>query len=153
MVGSIVENSDSKLQFFQGLISLVNSSVGKELDNTESGSIAFMVERKHQGEVEPEVFLQETLGVGKDVSGRDAALQIHNRVFKEKFSRIHELMDTNPSDLEKLNAWKEQINIGHITTLDNYSKNPDYIPYIGGVSLDWIPAWFRSSNFPLGQER
>lgn len=152
MDGLRVENTDSKPQFFQGVISLINSSVGKELDDSETEAIAFMVERKYQGGVEPEVFLRETLGVEKDISGRDAALQIHNRVFEEKGIRIRELMHSNPSDLEKFNAWQEQISIIHTTTLDNYSKNQDYIPYIGGVSLDWIPAWFRAPSPPLGQE-
>jgi len=140
---ALVEDTDSKPQFFQGVISLVNSSIGRKMDDTENRAIAFVVERKYQDGIEPNVFLQETLGVGKDVSGRDAALQIHNRVFEEKLSRIHELMDANPSDSEKLNAWKEQVNIGHNTTVDNYNTQSDYIPYMGGVSLDWVPAWFK----------
>jgi hypothetical protein len=141
------ENTDSNTQFFQGVITMINSSIGREMDNTERQAIAFVVERKYKDGIEPDVFLREILGVGKDVSGspsgRDAALQIHSSVFKEKLSRIHELMGENSSDSEKLNAWKEQMNIGHNTTLDSYNTQSNYIPYIGGVSMDWVPAWFK----------
>jgi len=137
------ENTDSKPQFFQSVISLINSSIGREMDRTENQAIAFMVDRKYQDGITPNVFLQETLGVGKDVSRRNAALQIHNRVFEEKLSRIHELMEENPSGLERLSAWKEQITIGHNKAQDYFNTQLDYIPYIGGVSMDWVPEWFK----------
>lgn len=143
MDGLTAENTDSKLQFFQGLISLINSSIGRKMDDTENRAIAFVVERKYQDGITPNVFLQETLGVGKDILGRDTALQIHNHVFEEKTGRIQELIIENPSDSDRLNGLKEMINIGHNKTLDSYRINPDYIPYIGGVSIDWVPEWYE----------
>jgi len=144
------ENTDSKLQFFQGVVSLINSSIGRKMDDTENRAIAFVVERKHQDGIAPNVFLQDALGVGKDVSGslsaRDAALQIHNSVFEEKLNRIHELMadnHDNPSELEKLKAWEGFEKSGHTKTLDIYNTQSDYVPYIGGVSMDWVPEWFK----------
>lgn len=142
MVGSRVENTDSKVQFFQSLIPLINTAIGKKMDDTEVRSVAFMVERKYKSGAEPNVFLQETLGV-KNVSAREAALQIHNCVYDEKKNKLHELMVSISSESEKFKTWMEQINIAHTATLDNYIKNPGYIPYIGGVSGDWVPAWFK----------
>lgn len=41
---------------------------------------------------------------------------------------------------------------GERKTLENYHK-PDANVYIGGVSSEWLPSWFRAPSPSLGQER
>ncbi|MBI2049625.1 hypothetical protein HYT32_01845 [Candidatus Roizmanbacteria bacterium] len=142
MTGQKVEHSNSKLQFFQRLSQLIDTVIEKKTDDVEIEAIAFMVERRYQDGIDPDVFLQEILG-DESLSARDAALRIHTSVYEEKLKKIGELMSEDPSESEKLKALGDQINNSHNTTLDLYNTKPSYIPYIGGVSFDWVPSWLQ----------
>ncbi len=133
---------NSKMQFFQRLLPLINTAIGKEMDRVEEGAIAFVVERNQDSSIEPDRFLREDLGVD-NTKGREAALRIHTKVYEEKLIRLRELMVENREGQEAYKAWVDQLEGNYNVVREMFKKNPSYMPYIGGVALEWEPEWFR----------
>ena len=142
---------DRKQALFKSLIPLVNGKIGREIDQYEKEAIAFAVEGSFQERITAEAFLSNMFGAGENVTGRDAAIKIHNSVHEAKIRKINNLIAENPSDSDRLKRNQENFEIGHNRTLENYQKGGAV--YIGAVQEDWIPAWFRPSNHSLRQER
>lgn len=141
-----IENGDvdKKQAFFQVLLPLINNRIGRDTKPHEREAIAFVVEESHQDLTNAELFLSGSLGVEQVNLGRDAAIKIHNSVYDAKVRKINSLIAENPSDAERLNLIKENIQIGHNGTIQNYQGNGPI--EIGAVQQDWVPAWFRNPN-------
>lgn len=137
-------NLERKRSLFQSLIPLVGTRIGREVEPLERRTIAFAVEETFQEPVTAEVFLRATLMVDDVDSARDAAMKIHTSIYRLKGEKIAKMMQDNPSDARRLNAWRKNIEIGHNMTIANYNK-PDAPISIGAVSQDWIPQWVVSA--------
>ncbi len=133
-------NIERKRSLFRDLTQLVNTRIGREAQSIEREAIAFAVERSFQEPITPEVFLRVVLGVDDGDSPRDASMKIHTSIYELKMQKIGEMISSNPSDAERLTALRENIQIGHNMTMDNYSK-PNAPIFIGAVSQDWVPQW------------
>lgn len=138
-------NLERKQSLFQSLIPLVGARIGREVEPLEREAIAFAVEETFQEPINAEVFLRATLGVDDGDNPRDAAMNIHTSIYQLKREKIAKMTQDNPSDAERLNALRENIEIGHNMTEANYKK-PDAPIFIGAVSQDWIPQWTGSAQ-------
>jgi len=146
---------DRKRVLFRSLVPLINKKIGKEIDSYEEEAVAFVVEELFQEPTTAESFLKTAFGVGEEEGGRDVAMAVHNAVYEAKMKKINRRIEDSPSDAKRLELNKlirENIEIGHNQTLQNYRK-PDAKVYIGGVPEEWIPSWLNSSNASLGQEQ
>ncbi len=129
-------------ELFGTLRPLVVSKIGRPIDDTETRALAFTADRLFSPGMAPENFLANIMGITA-LTPREAAMQVHNKVYETKLAEIARLMAANPADAPRLAALRENIQIGHNQTVNNV-PDPAAPIYIGGVSNEWIPDWYTA---------
>lgn len=139
--------SEAKLVLCTQLLLLVDSKIGRQIDDLEAEAIAFVVEESFTGQT-PEEILTETFGVLDVDTPQAAAMKIREVVYEAKKRRIGELIERNPSDGSWLQGLRENIEIGHTQSVLNDRK--EIPPYIGAVSPELKPSWFPTQPGRMG---
>ena len=132
---------EGKQALYGLLVPLISGKIGREVKQHEKEAVAFAVEESFKDPITAESFIAGVFGMRESDVGRDAAMKIHNSVYETKMKKINQSIAENPSDARRLLLLQENINIGHNITLENYKGNGAID--IGGVSMDWVPEWFK----------
>lgn len=142
---------NSRLVLFQGVASLINSRIGREIKDYELRAVSFAVDELYQGPeaMTADQFLEGRLGVKKEDNQRDASWHIYETVYnlkKQKLGREIELA-SSVSDQEKLKSLNKiggLMQSGYTEAFGIYSDGKTPIDTIGGIMDEWVPEWFSN---------